>query len=141
MKKENKPRSNQKLKQKTSKGSNKKRRQNNNEDVINNPADFLIRENLGWLKYVKWAFILATLATIPITIKGYFEYSIIGLISLCSLLSLVVLFKNKNKINNDNVIVALVTIFMLSIVCLIVAGITDGIVAIIDTFYFNTKEV
>lgn len=132
----------------------KKNKKQNNEmenDIRVEPSPEYIKEELGKLYYLRWAFAIFPLITIALSVTGLFSYSISGVIALSSLLLLILSFRNKNiaiKIENtfmsketssgQSAIILLVSIFILSLLCMLISGLVSGIIFILE--FINSKK-
>ena len=119
-------------------------------DIRENPTPDAIKEELGKLFYLRWIFAIFPLITILLTVTGLFSYSIAGIVALSSILLLILSFKNKNtaikleKItgskndtNGHSAVIVLVSIFILSLLCMLISGLTSGIIEILEIINSN----
>ena len=131
---------------KTNRKTNKQHK-NEETDIRINPTPDAIKEELGNLRYLSWAFAVFTLLTIPLTVTGLFSYSLAGVIALSALLFLILSFKNKEtavkleKIfgskdnpNGQAATIVLVAIFVLALLCMLVSGIVSGMIMALEMF-------
>lgn len=124
-----------------------KQQKNEETDIRTNPTPDAIKQELGNLRYLSWAFAIFTLLTIPLTVTGLFSYSLAGVIALSAILLLILSFKNqetavklekifgsKENPNGQAATIVLVSIFVLALLCMLVSGIVSGMIMALEMF-------